>query len=128
MIDRTQFAAQGTAGGQAGALGELHDHAGQRLQPKTVIRFDPGARVHFNPPGGGGYGNPFERDPERVRDDVANEYVSIAAAERDYGVVLRYLGGADRLVRLPDHYVIDWPATEQIRREVGSADESGELS
>jgi N-methylhydantoinase B len=41
--------------------------------------------------GGGGYGDPLERDPERVRDDVANGYVSLARARLDYGVVLREL-------------------------------------
>jgi hypothetical protein len=37
---------------------------------------------------GGGFGDPLERDPERVRADVRDGYVSLAAAERDYGVVL----------------------------------------
>jgi N-methylhydantoinase B len=36
--------------------------------------------------GGGGYGDPKDRDPARVRDDVKNGYVSAAAAKRDYGV------------------------------------------
>ncbi len=39
--------------------------------------------------------------------DVVLGFVSIEAAERDYGVVIRYTGGADRLVRLPEHYAID---------------------
>ncbi len=38
--------------------------------------------------GGGGFGQPFERDPERVRIDVLDGYVSRDAAKRDYGVVL----------------------------------------
>jgi N-methylhydantoinase B len=38
--------------------------------------------------GGGGFGDPFERDPERVRSDVADGYVSRGSAERDYGVAL----------------------------------------
>ncbi len=38
--------------------------------------------------GGGGFGEAFERDPERVRVDVLDGYVSREAAERDYGVVL----------------------------------------
>ena len=44
----------------------------------------------------GGYGDPFERDPERVRDDVRNELVSPEAAARDYGVVLGADGSVDR--------------------------------
>ena len=38
--------------------------------------------------GGGGWGNPFDRDPELVRQDVIEGYVSIESAARDYGVVI----------------------------------------
>ena len=38
--------------------------------------------------GGGGYGNPLDRDPALVRQDVVDGLVSINAARRDYGVVL----------------------------------------
>ena len=38
--------------------------------------------------GGGGYGNPYERDPELVLEDVLEKYVSLEAAKRDYGVVI----------------------------------------
>jgi N-methylhydantoinase B len=48
----------------------------------------PGAVVELRTGGGGGFGDPLERDPERVRADVRDGYVSLAAAERDYGVVL----------------------------------------
>ncbi len=115
MIDRTQFAAQGHAGGQSGALGELLADDTQRLQPKTVLWLAPETRLQLSPPGGGGYGDPFARDPQRVLDDVVNGYVSIEAAASDYGVVLNYLGGGDRLVRLPEHYAIDWDATRTLR-------------
>ena len=39
--------------------------------------------------GGGGFGEAFERDPERVRQDVLDGYVTREGAERDYGVALR---------------------------------------
>ena len=38
--------------------------------------------------GGGGFGNPLERDPERVVADIRDGYVSVDAAARDYGVVI----------------------------------------
>jgi N-methylhydantoinase B len=117
MIDRNQFAAQGQDGGRPGALGEFLADGAQRLQPKTVIWFAPETRVQLNPPGGGGYGDPLARDPQRVLDDVVNGYVSIEAAEREYGVVVTYLGESQRLVRLPEHFAIDWEATERCRRE-----------
>jgi N-methylhydantoinase B len=41
--------------------------------------------------GGGGYGDPLDREPGRVRDDVADGYVTLERARKDYGVVLREL-------------------------------------
>jgi N-methylhydantoinase B len=55
------------------------------------IRVTAGALITVRTPGGGGYGNPLERDPALVRRDVARGYFSAEDAERDYGVVL---GGA----------------------------------
>ena len=42
----------------------------------------------FYPPGGGGYGDPLDRDPQRVREDVLNRAVSKEWARSQYGVVL----------------------------------------
>jgi N-methylhydantoinase B len=39
--------------------------------------------------GGGGWGDPFEREPDLVLQDVARGLVSEGAAELDYGVVIR---------------------------------------
>jgi N-methylhydantoinase B len=44
--------------------------------------------------GGGGWGHPFDREPERVLDDVLCHFVSRASAEADYGVVLTPDGSA----------------------------------
>ena len=59
----------------------------------------------FHTGGGGGWGNPFERDPELVRHDVDEEFISRADAERSYGVVLR------------DDLGIDVAATQQRRTQ-----------
>jgi len=56
--------------------------------------------------GGGGWGNPLERDPERVRSDVIEGYVSVEHARSDYGVVLS-----------PKDYAIDNAATQKLRAE-----------
>ena len=45
----------------------------------------PGERVSVKAPGGGGYGEPRERDPRAVVEDVLEGYVSAEAAARDYG-------------------------------------------
>jgi N-methylhydantoinase B len=39
--------------------------------------------------GGGGFGNPLDRDPQAVRNDVREGFVSVASARDDYGVVMR---------------------------------------
>ena len=39
-------------------------------------------------PGGGGYGNPFEREAHRVLDDVLDEKISVELARKAYGVVI----------------------------------------
>jgi len=51
-------------------------------------RLEPGSIVELLTGGGGGFGNPLERDPERVVADVRDGYVSVDAAARDYGVVI----------------------------------------
>ena len=55
-------------------------------------------------PGGGGYGEPFERDPELVLRDVLNEYISIESTEELYGVVIDL-----------HEMKVDYRATEELR-------------
>src|SRR5262249_34834720 len=50
--------------------------------------FHSGDVISYLASGGGGFGDPFTRDAERVRDDVIDGYISREAAEREYGVVL----------------------------------------
>jgi N-methylhydantoinase B/oxoprolinase/acetone carboxylase alpha subunit len=118
MIDRTQFAAQGFAGGGPGALG-LFEADGEPLKPKTVIGLEPGQIVLMAPPGGAGYGDPLQRPVDAVLADVVSGYVSLESAERDYGVVIRYLGSPEQLVRLSEHYAVDEEATARLRRSRG---------
>ncbi len=62
--------------------------------------------------GGGGYGDPLERDPALVREDVADDYVSLARARTDYGVVLQVI---DKDLA---EYAIDAAATERERAHI----------
>ena len=57
--------------------------------------------------GGGGYGSPFERPVEDVREDVRQGYVSAKAARERYGVVVD-----------PQTFAVDEVATERLRSEV----------
>ena len=56
--------------------------------PYGLTQLKPGDEVTIDAPGGGGYGNAFERDPEMVLSDVMEGYVSIESARDDYGVVI----------------------------------------
>jgi N-methylhydantoinase B len=54
-----------------------------------------GAVYHHRMAGGGGWGDPLERDPAAVADDVRNEKVGTSSAREHYGVVLRSDGRVD---------------------------------
>ena len=60
--------------------------------------------------GGGGWGNPLERDPSRVLDDVRNEFVSVIAAREKYGVIID-----------PKTMTVDDMATDALRASMSSA-------
>jgi N-methylhydantoinase B len=70
-----------------------------------------GQRIMYDYGGGGGWGNPLERDPEAVLDDVLDEYVSVEGARRDYGVVLT--GSLEDLTLAIDH-----EATQKLRDQL----------
>ena len=52
------------------------------------IKVEPGDQLIYQTAGGGGWGDPLERDAEKVRIEVARELVSLEKARRDYGVVI----------------------------------------
>ncbi len=58
------------------------------LKPLETVRMESGDTFVVEMPGGGGLGNPRERAADAVLDDVLNGYVSLVAAERDYGVAI----------------------------------------
>ncbi len=58
------------------------------------VEVQAGDVLHFNTWGGGGWGDPLERDPERVREDVARRLVTVQGASR-YGVVISDNGDVD---------------------------------
>jgi N-methylhydantoinase B len=79
--------------------------------PEAVggVELRPGERVGSRSPGGGGYGDPFEREPERVLEDVREGVVSVARARAAYGVAIT--GDPERFETL----AVDAEATRLLR-------------
>lgn len=80
------------------------DGTGEVIPANSTVRLPAGTRIVSYIGGGGGVGDPFERDPRRVREDVQNELVSLEAAREEYGVILD-----------PQTLEIDAQATERAR-------------
>src|SRR5512135_376679 len=115
IADRTEYAAPGLLGGQAGATGEVTLRDSTRLNAKAVKDLKPGEVVHVNLPGGGGYGEPLTRDVEKVRWDVIEGYITPEEAEKKYGVTVTYTGKTGDLVKLPEMWVVDGARTNELR-------------
>ncbi len=87
--------AMGAAGAVSGDLnpkvGRVEFNRGgeiEEVRQNVVATINPGETAANKAPGGGGYGNPFERPIEKVVWDVKNDVVSLAGAREDYGVVI----------------------------------------
>ena len=72
--------------------------------------------MRFQTGGGGGWGDALTRDPERVKRDVRDEYVSVEGAFRDYGVVV-----TGDPINDPENLKIDLAATAKRRAEMARA-------
>jgi N-methylhydantoinase B len=91
LSERQRFAPPGLFGGRTGALARTVINPGpgeQIVHGKQSREFAYDDVISFQQSGAGGYGDPLERDPARVLEDVLDDYVSIEAARRDYGVVI----------------------------------------
>ena len=99
-IDRTQCAPWGLKGGHAALPNRVRfvrtDGPSNPQGGKFAgLSFDKGETFIVESGGGGGYGDPLDRDAEAVRRDVAAQYVSASAAHEVYGVVLDVHGEVD---------------------------------
>jgi N-methylhydantoinase A/oxoprolinase/acetone carboxylase beta subunit/N-methylhydantoinase B/oxoprolinase/acetone carboxylase alpha subunit len=97
--DRQVHRPYGIAGGREGApSSSLIVRSGgmrEQMPPMFVGLLQPGDAFHHRQPGGGGYGDPFEREPEAVALDVLDGKVSVQAARELYGVVVDRDGALD---------------------------------
>ncbi|MHB8619169.1 MAG: hydantoinase B/oxoprolinase family protein [Chloroflexota bacterium] len=90
--DRHKFHPWGIAGGRDGDTGSFVLNPGteheEQVRSKGLSQLKAGDVVSLRLPGAGGYGSPFERDPDAVSRDVREGKVTQEAARRDYGVAL----------------------------------------
>ena len=84
---RYRYPPEGLFGGKDGLKAQFLIN-GKPGNPYGLTQFGPGDEIIIDVAGGGGYGNPFERDVELVESDVANGYVSVEKAKENYGVVI----------------------------------------
>ncbi len=83
--DKMFFNPPGLNGGQPGQVGEVYIN-GEKITRFPPIQFNPGDIVELRLPGGGGFGDPSLREPERVREDIERGYITPGYAQRWYGV------------------------------------------
>src|SRR5437762_667183 len=89
--DRRDFRPFGLYGGSPGqpSMNYLNpDDNPAPLPSKLTMHIKQGDLFRHEVAGAGGWGDPLERDPALVLNDVRNEFVSLRAAREDYGVVL----------------------------------------
>jgi N-methylhydantoinase B len=89
----------GLWGGKEGEFGgyllQMPGETGFKAMAGSHVPVPVGAQAIVRTGGGGGWGDPLDRDPQIVRRDVSEELVSAEAARRDYGVVLTPAGQVD---------------------------------
>lgn len=105
---KTKTDSWGLKGGKAGARNSIiwYPGTGKEMRKGTHRgKLESGERLSVRSGGGGGYGNPFNRDPEKVRQDVLDEYISPGEAHEKYGVEISSDGE------------INWEKTKDLRAE-----------
>ncbi len=123
--DREKFTPYGLAGGHNGGPNILilneKNQGGQNLGMfATNVTLQDGDELTFYSNGGGGYGNPLERDPNLVLEDLIDELISMEKARDVYGVAIRVID--------PEalQYEVDWSETERLRLKLANRqDEEG---
>jgi N-methylhydantoinase B len=99
-MERTRFAPWGVHGGHCGgrtapAIVNPGSDNEQRIPKLDILLMNRGDVLKLASSGGGGYGDPCERDPEQVRTDVLCGFVSRTQATESYGVVLDESGNVE---------------------------------
>jgi N-methylhydantoinase B len=115
--DRRDHLPYGLCGGRPGmpSVNILHHADGSEVLPTMIsTRMKAGERIYHRQAGGGGHGDPLQRQPTAVARDVRNDKVSLAQAREQYGVVLD-----ERTLR------IDEEATRLLREQMRTGRAAG---
>ncbi len=107
--DRHASQPWGILGGKSGAVSSkllIREDGTREALPSKIdnVKVRSGDRIVFRTAGGGGWGDPLEREAKRVRNDVARRLMTPAAAREQYGVVLS-----------GDGFELDQKATGELR-------------
>ncbi|MEX0664268.1 MAG: hydantoinase B/oxoprolinase family protein [Acidimicrobiia bacterium] len=110
LSDRNVVASYGLFGGNTGSLGATvvnpETDTERLVGSKASFDLEYGDVVSIRLAGGGGYGDPLDRDPGRVARDVELGFVTPVAASQRYGVAVQVM---------PDHVVVDADETTRLR-------------
>ena len=85
-VERISFPAEGRAGGMAGAPGRMRLDNKPDLPSKCELRIEPGETLYFDTPGGGGYGDPEQRERDLVAKDLEEGLITVETARDIYGL------------------------------------------
>ena len=102
---RFKYPPQGMFGAAPGAIAQFRV-SDQSADPSGLTLCRSGDVIEFHSAGGGGFGNPLQRDPQMVESDVRYGYVSIEQARECYGVVID-----------PQTLALDSAATQKLRSD-----------
>jgi N-methylhydantoinase B len=111
--DGEKFGSMGLMGGMGGTKTKLEIiRKGKHLPYRTfdLQYLEPGDILVSNSGGGGGFGDPLDREVDKVRLDTLNEYISIQAARDMYGVVI-----------VPETFAVDYESTAALRKKLKRA-------
>ena len=115
--DREVFTPYGISGGTNGGGCALISNKGRPDERNlgmyaTGISLKAGDDIYYTSSGGGGYGNCLDRDPNLVLEDLKDEWLTLAAAKKFYGVVAKLID-EDTC-----EYEIDLKATKKLKKEL----------
>ena len=110
--DRAKYPPYSLDSGKPGSLAKTvlnpDTSAATVLESKGTYRLKSGDVISWRTAGGGGYGNPLQRDAERVRLDVMRGFITLEHAEQAYGVIIDSV-----------HHEIDVESTAARRKGMG---------